>query len=266
MDKKSSFPTESVATKETRTQNHSALLYKNKLSAYQNCQGCFCDSALPVTVYMPARLQCLDVPIVDDEACQNAYPDMITRRMVCAGYMDGGRDACNVSFEVNPSKDRPDSELCMCVRIHSCSRCVFVTVRVTPAALWCVSESSTAWCHGVRDAPCPTTPESMSKCASSSTGFKTLWQPTPKEITHFSLNFSPSLLIFFIYSLPYMNFYSYFLIQPRLYLVFFKSLLLPPLMFSPLNIQNISTEHKPKKIKPFDLYSHFICLFIFSGQ
>ncbi|CAF93307.1 unnamed protein product, partial [Tetraodon nigroviridis] len=44
---------------------------------------------------MPNRLQCLDVPIVSDEDCDRAYPGMITRRMVCAGYMDGGRDACN---------------------------------------------------------------------------------------------------------------------------------------------------------------------------
>uniref|UniRef100_A0A3B3VCZ6 trypsin n=1 Tax=Poecilia latipinna TaxID=48699 RepID=A0A3B3VCZ6_9TELE len=48
-----------------------------------------------VTVNMPTRLQCLDAPIVDDKDCENAYPGMITRRMVCAGYMDGGRDACN---------------------------------------------------------------------------------------------------------------------------------------------------------------------------
>ncbi|XP_037532585.1 trypsin-like [Nematolebias whitei] len=46
-------------------------------------------------VNMPTRLQCLDVPIVEDSDCENAYPGMITRRMVCAGYMDGGRDACN---------------------------------------------------------------------------------------------------------------------------------------------------------------------------
>ncbi|XP_068615753.1 LOW QUALITY PROTEIN: trypsin-like [Brachionichthys hirsutus] len=43
----------------------------------------------------PARLQCLDVPIVDDQQCEEAYPGMITRRMLCAGFMDGGRDACN---------------------------------------------------------------------------------------------------------------------------------------------------------------------------
>lgn len=52
---------------------------------------------LPVTVNMPTRLQCLDVPILDHQQCENAYPGMITRRMMCAGYLEGGRDSCNVS-------------------------------------------------------------------------------------------------------------------------------------------------------------------------
>ncbi|XP_049903113.1 trypsin-like [Epinephelus moara] len=46
-------------------------------------------------VNLPTRLQCLDVPILDEQDCENAYPGMITRRMMCAGYLDGGRDACN---------------------------------------------------------------------------------------------------------------------------------------------------------------------------
>ena len=46
-------------------------------------------------VNLPIRLQCLDVPIVDDAQCKNSYPGMITQRMMCAGYMDGGRDVCN---------------------------------------------------------------------------------------------------------------------------------------------------------------------------
>ncbi|XP_063055705.1 trypsin-like [Engraulis encrasicolus] len=46
--------------------------------------------------YYPAeRLQCLDVPVLDDEQCENAYPGMISRRMMCAGFLDGGKDACN---------------------------------------------------------------------------------------------------------------------------------------------------------------------------
>lgn len=48
-------------------------------------------------VNMPNRLQCLDVPVLADVDCENAYPGMISSRMLCAGFMDGGRDACNVS-------------------------------------------------------------------------------------------------------------------------------------------------------------------------
>lgn len=55
------------------------------------------DVAASLAAIMPNRLQCLDVPAVSDEDCAKAYPGMITRRMMCAGYMDGGRDACNVS-------------------------------------------------------------------------------------------------------------------------------------------------------------------------
>ncbi|KAL4657665.1 trypsin-like [Arapaima gigas] len=44
---------------------------------------------------LPTRLQCLDVPVVDDRDCENAYPGMVTRRMFCAGYMNGGRGVCN---------------------------------------------------------------------------------------------------------------------------------------------------------------------------
>uniref|UniRef100_A0A3B3QU38 trypsin n=1 Tax=Paramormyrops kingsleyae TaxID=1676925 RepID=A0A3B3QU38_9TELE len=48
-------------------------------------------------------LQCLDLPIVDNKDCQNSYPGMITRNMLCAGFMDGGRDACSVRREpTNP--------------------------------------------------------------------------------------------------------------------------------------------------------------------
>ncbi|XP_078107942.1 trypsin-like [Sander vitreus] len=53
------------------------------------------NTAMNGEVNLPVRLQCLDVPILDHQDCENAYPGMITPRMVCAGYMDGGRDACN---------------------------------------------------------------------------------------------------------------------------------------------------------------------------
>ncbi|XP_056141574.1 trypsin-like [Lampris incognitus] len=53
------------------------------------------NTAMGDEVNLPVRLQCLDTPIVDDVDCENAYPGMITRRMMCAGYMEGGRGVCN---------------------------------------------------------------------------------------------------------------------------------------------------------------------------
>ncbi|KAK2910024.1 hypothetical protein Q8A73_007739 [Channa argus] len=40
------------------------------------------------------KLQCLEIPILPDEDCQNSYPGMIDRTMFCAGYLEGGKDSC----------------------------------------------------------------------------------------------------------------------------------------------------------------------------
>ncbi|XP_069041482.1 trypsin-2-like [Lepisosteus oculatus] len=40
------------------------------------------------------RLQCLDIPILSEQDCDNAYPGMITSSMFCAGYIEGGKDSC----------------------------------------------------------------------------------------------------------------------------------------------------------------------------
>ncbi|XP_060681151.1 trypsin II-P29-like [Hemiscyllium ocellatum] len=45
-------------------------------------------------VQYPAHLQCLDVPILSETTCNNAYPGMISRNMVCAGFLQGGKDSC----------------------------------------------------------------------------------------------------------------------------------------------------------------------------
>lgn len=127
---------------------------------------------------MPIHLQCLDVPILDERECEQAYPGMITRRMMCAGYMDGGRDACNVS--VMTPVVLLSAEKASSLGIFTTS----VIVRVTLAARWCVLDKSTVWCHGVRDALCLTTPVSTLKSASSSTGSKTSCRPTPKKNPH----------------------------------------------------------------------------------
>ncbi|XP_034409224.1 trypsin-2-like isoform X2 [Cyclopterus lumpus] len=45
-------------------------------------------------VFNPFYLQCVDVPILSNKDCNASYPGMITDRMVCAGYLEGGKDAC----------------------------------------------------------------------------------------------------------------------------------------------------------------------------
>ncbi|XP_059497412.1 trypsin-like isoform X2 [Stegostoma tigrinum] len=40
------------------------------------------------------ELQCLDAPVLSDEACHHAYPGMITQSMMCVGYLEGGKDSC----------------------------------------------------------------------------------------------------------------------------------------------------------------------------
>ncbi|XP_039629522.1 trypsin-2-like [Polypterus senegalus] len=46
------------------------------------------------SVFNPFNLQCVDVPILSQQDCENSYPGMITSTMVCAGYLEGGKDAC----------------------------------------------------------------------------------------------------------------------------------------------------------------------------
>ncbi|KAM9309043.1 trypsin-2-like [Pholidichthys leucotaenia] len=46
------------------------------------------------SVFNPFNLQCVEVPILSDKDCENSYPGLITDRMVCAGYLEGGKDAC----------------------------------------------------------------------------------------------------------------------------------------------------------------------------
>ncbi|MBN3304500.1 TRY3 protein, partial [Amia calva] len=41
-------------------------------------------------------LQCLQVPVLSDAQCYGAYPGSITANMFCAGYLEGGKDSCQV--------------------------------------------------------------------------------------------------------------------------------------------------------------------------
>lgn len=42
----------------------------------------------------PHTLQCLEAPLLSDDTCFNAYPFQITENMICAGFMEGGKDSC----------------------------------------------------------------------------------------------------------------------------------------------------------------------------
>lgn len=45
------------------------------------------------------QLQVVEVPIVSLEDCRAAYgASSVTDKMICAGFPEGGRDACQVKF------------------------------------------------------------------------------------------------------------------------------------------------------------------------
>uniref|UniRef100_A0A452RBD9 trypsin n=1 Tax=Ursus americanus TaxID=9643 RepID=A0A452RBD9_URSAM len=42
----------------------------------------------------PELLQCLDAPLLSQAQCEASYPGQITSNMVCAGFLEGGKDSC----------------------------------------------------------------------------------------------------------------------------------------------------------------------------
>ena len=44
----------------------------------------------------PLELNELDLPTLSPSACRREYNDTVTKRMFCAGYVEGGKDACQV--------------------------------------------------------------------------------------------------------------------------------------------------------------------------
>ncbi|XP_048196330.1 anionic trypsin-2-like [Perognathus longimembris pacificus] len=51
-------------------------------------------NVLSFGVYNPDLLQCVEVPILNQADCEASYPGEITKDMVCAGFLEGGKDAC----------------------------------------------------------------------------------------------------------------------------------------------------------------------------
>ncbi|XP_048196317.1 anionic trypsin-2 [Perognathus longimembris pacificus] len=51
-------------------------------------------NTLSFGVHNPDLLQCLDAPLLSQADCEAAYPGEITKNMVCAGFLEGGKDSC----------------------------------------------------------------------------------------------------------------------------------------------------------------------------
>uniref|UniRef100_A0A672HK80 trypsin n=1 Tax=Salarias fasciatus TaxID=181472 RepID=A0A672HK80_SALFA len=41
-------------------------------------------------------LHCLELPVLPQQDCERSYPDRITASMFCAGFLEGGKDSCQV--------------------------------------------------------------------------------------------------------------------------------------------------------------------------
>ncbi|XP_040183402.1 trypsin-3-like [Rana temporaria] len=48
-----------------------------------------------IGVQYATKLQCLDLPVLSDSSCKASYSNMITSNMFCAGFLEGGKDACS---------------------------------------------------------------------------------------------------------------------------------------------------------------------------
>lgn len=67
-------------------------------SALLKCQFCIINHVqLTFLARFPDKLQCLEVPLLSDDTCFNSYPFQITENMICAGYLEGGKDSCQVT-------------------------------------------------------------------------------------------------------------------------------------------------------------------------
>ena len=56
----------------------------------------FFDLFLILTADYPDELQCLDAPVLSQAKCEASYPGEITSNMFCVGFLEGGKDSCQV--------------------------------------------------------------------------------------------------------------------------------------------------------------------------
>lgn len=80
---------------------HTVWLYENApFHAILVDKKTFLRTFLPFPARYPDKLQCLDVPLLSDDTCFKQYPFQITENMICAGYLEGGKDSCQVMISI----------------------------------------------------------------------------------------------------------------------------------------------------------------------
>lgn len=71
----------------------------------------FLDLFLLLKANYPELLQCLDAPLLSQDQCKAAYPGQITENMVCAGFLEGGKDSCQVTRPLPMLRPLPSSRI-----------------------------------------------------------------------------------------------------------------------------------------------------------
>lgn len=64
--------------------------------SHPNPHFTFLGLFLFLKVNYPDLLQCLEAPLLSHADCEASYPGQITNNMICAGFLEGGKDSCQV--------------------------------------------------------------------------------------------------------------------------------------------------------------------------
>jgi len=83
-----------------------------KIKTTHTCTFLVTCSLFPTASYSDV-LRCVEAPIVDQVTCNapSSYTGIITDNMLCIGYPDGGKDACDVSCSATPVEHSTKMEL-----------------------------------------------------------------------------------------------------------------------------------------------------------